>query len=113
MAIIQCPECKKEVSDRAGACPSCGYPISQNISQTQYSNDQSTNAYNYQSNHERNYNKEDLEPSTGYAILGFFIPIVGLILYLVWKSEKPGPSKSAGTGALIGFIIGFILMMFI
>ena len=29
MAIIKCPECGKEVSDRAAACPGCGYPINQ------------------------------------------------------------------------------------
>lgn len=28
MALIKCPECGKEISDRAGNCPNCGYPIS-------------------------------------------------------------------------------------
>ncbi|MCI2068580.1 MAG: zinc ribbon domain-containing protein [Bacilli bacterium] len=28
MAIIKCPECGKEISDKAKACPNCGYPIS-------------------------------------------------------------------------------------
>ena len=27
MALIKCPECGKEISDRAGTCPNCGYPI--------------------------------------------------------------------------------------
>ena len=27
MALIQCPECKKEISDHAKKCPHCGYPI--------------------------------------------------------------------------------------
>ena len=27
MAIINCPECGKEISDHAVACPYCGYPI--------------------------------------------------------------------------------------
>ena len=27
MALITCPECKKQVSDKAAACPSCGAPI--------------------------------------------------------------------------------------
>lgn len=27
MALIQCPECKKEISSLAEACPSCGFPI--------------------------------------------------------------------------------------
>ena len=29
MALIKCPECGKEISDRATSCPNCGYPISQ------------------------------------------------------------------------------------
>lgn len=27
MALIKCPECGKEISDKAGRCPHCGYPI--------------------------------------------------------------------------------------
>lgn len=27
MALITCPECGKEVSDKATTCPNCGYPI--------------------------------------------------------------------------------------
>ncbi len=27
MALIKCPECGKEVSDKAKACPNCGYPV--------------------------------------------------------------------------------------
>lgn len=30
MALIKCPECGNEVSDKAASCPKCGYPI-QNI----------------------------------------------------------------------------------
>jgi uncharacterized membrane protein YvbJ len=27
MALIPCPECAHQVSDKAPSCPSCGYPI--------------------------------------------------------------------------------------
>ena len=27
MALIRCPECGKEISDKAAACPNCGAPI--------------------------------------------------------------------------------------
>ena len=27
MAIIRCPECNNTVSDQAGTCPHCGYPL--------------------------------------------------------------------------------------
>ena len=28
MALISCPECSREISDKAAYCPQCGYPIS-------------------------------------------------------------------------------------
>ncbi|MDR1560573.1 MAG: hypothetical protein LBS84_12950 [Clostridiales bacterium] len=47
-------------------------------------------------------------PSTGMAVLGFLIPIAGLILWLVWKDTKPLKAKSAGKGALVSVIIGVL-----
>lgn len=29
MALIRCPECEREVSDRASACPNCGFPLAE------------------------------------------------------------------------------------
>lgn len=34
MAIIKCPECGKEISDKALSCPNCGCPISSTSSQS-------------------------------------------------------------------------------
>ena len=33
MALIRCPECGREISDQAQACPGCGFPISSCSSQ--------------------------------------------------------------------------------
>lgn len=52
-------------------------------------------------------------PSTGFAILCFCFPIVGLILYCVWKETLPKRAKSAGLGGLLGFIIGAILTILV
>ena len=30
MALIKCPECEKEISDKAIECPKCGYPLAKN-----------------------------------------------------------------------------------
>ena len=46
--------------------------------------------------------------SIGWGVLGFCIPIVGLILFLVWKDQKPRTAKVAGVGALISVIVGVI-----
>jgi len=34
MALINCPECNKEVSDKAVSCPNCGYPMNRNESES-------------------------------------------------------------------------------
>ena len=47
----------------------------------------------------------------GWGVLGFFFPVVGLILFLVWLKNKKKASKAAGIGALIGFIIKIILIV--
>ena len=39
--------------------------------------------------------------SIGWGFLGCCIPIVGLILFLVWRDNKPKNAKAAGIGALI------------
>lgn len=46
--------------------------------------------------------------SFGWAVLGFFIPLVGLILWLVWKDTKPKSAKMAGIGALVGVVISLL-----
>ena len=35
MALISCPECAKQVSDKAAACPNCGHPILERASAPQ------------------------------------------------------------------------------
>lgn len=35
MALIKCPECGREISDKATACPGCGCPINQSVATTQ------------------------------------------------------------------------------
>ena len=51
--------------------------------------------------------KED-KKSVGWGILGFFIPLLGFVLYLLWRKESPLKAKSVGIGALISFCIGIV-----
>jgi len=56
-------------------------------------------------------------PSGGFATLCFFFPVVGLILWLVWKDKTPLKAKSCGKGAIIGvcvevaFVILYIILI--
>lgn len=33
--LIACPECERQVSDRAKACPECGFPIQEHVAELQ------------------------------------------------------------------------------
>lgn len=50
-----------------------------------------------------------------WGLLGCCIPIVGLILFLVWKDTKPKTAKAAGIGALVSVILVVIyyIVMFV
>lgn len=47
--------------------------------------------------------------STGLNILSFFIPLIGLILYLTKKDQTPIKAKGCGKAALIGFILQIVI----
>ena len=51
--------------------------------------------------------------SIGWGILGCCIPIVGLVLFLVWKDTKPRNAKAAGIGALVSVILSVLYYVFI
>lgn len=52
-------------------------------------------------NTQNDVKKTEDSGSAGWGVLGFFIPIVGFILWLVWKDDKPKCSKAAGIGCLV------------
>lgn len=84
---MYCKNCGKTIDDTSSYCNNCGSRID-SVS---------------------NQNASDDRSSFGFAILGFFIPIVGLILFLIYEGKKPKRAKSAGKGALIGFITKIVL----
>lgn len=80
-----CRKCGKEILDEAVICVHCGCSVEEKKQSSQID-----------------------APSTGMAVLGFFVPLAGLIVWLINKDTKPLMAKSAGKGALIGFIVSMV-----
>lgn len=61
-----------------------------------------------------NYVNNDDKGGFLWGLLGCCIPIVGLVLFLVWRSTKPQTAKAAGIGAIVGvvLIVIFYILMF-
>lgn len=81
-----CKNCGVEIADGSTFCPTCG------ASQGAASNQTIVNV-----------NQPAVVDNGGFlwGLLGCCIPLVGLILFLVWKDTKPKTAKAAGIGALI------------
>lgn len=45
----------------------------------------------------------------GWFFLGMVVPVVGLILFLVWRKSEPGKARSAGIGAIVGAALSIII----
>lgn len=84
---MYCKNCGRTVDDTSSYCNNCGARI----------------------DNKPNADASEDSLSQGFAIFGFFIPIVGLILFLIYEEKKPKRAKSAVKGALIGFITEIVL----
>ena len=51
--------------------------------------------------------------STGLKVLCFFIPLIGLILYFVYKGESPNKSKAACHSTLWGVGVGILIQIIV
>lgn len=80
-----CTKCGKELFDEAVICPGCGCSCETQVAPA-----------------------EEDKKSFGWALLGFFVPVAGLVLYLIWKDKTPLKAKSCGKGALVSVIFGVI-----
>lgn len=86
-SFMFCPNCGNRFPMGKKFCDQCGSELKETVGQFNSA-----------------YQNANDAPSTGFSVLGFFFPVVGLILYLVWKDNLPLRAKSAGKGALIGAI---------
>ncbi|WP_278627591.1 zinc ribbon domain-containing protein [Thomasclavelia cocleata] len=89
-----CNKCGRQVIDGANFCPFCGADL-----RYQRNNNSGLSGY---------INPND-ETNFGYTLLSFFMPYIGLVLYIVWLKEFPKRAKSCLNGLIAGIICIIIL----
>lgn len=111
---IYCNQCGAKNDDSARFCEKCGNKLNANASNDNVYNHNAygnsaynNNAYN-NNTPQPNSNGEEDKPSIGFNILGFLIPLVGFILFFVWKDKTPNKAKTLLSWSVGGFILGLI-----
>jgi uncharacterized protein (DUF983 family) len=84
--MAYCSKCGEEKDYQNGKCEKCGFQpqLNQNSS---FAND---------------------DGGFLWGLLGFCVPIVGLVLWLIWRTERPVTAKAAGMGALVSVILNIV-----
>ena len=88
---MYCSNCGNKINDNERFCPYCG---------AEQTGSSKSPAHTVSS---------DDTGSIGWGLLGFFIPIVGIILYCVWRNEKPLNAKISLKGAIISYVSAAVL----
>lgn len=91
---MYCHQCGKEINQDACYCPYCGAP--------QYQNTTAPNSASTV--------QEDDAPSSIFAVISFFIPLAGIILYVIWQKEYPLKAKSCLKGIVSGIVLYVVVM---
>lgn len=84
MALIKCPECKKEISDTVKKCPHCGFKIKNNIDVKEI-----VNRVNFKEILDKlMHNKKML-----YSIIGILLVIIFIIIFIAGGKDSRNAKK--------------------
>ena len=94
-----CGNCGTALPEDANVCPACGKEIRKTVTQDTQQDK------GVQENDKKN------KGSLWWGVLGFFVPVAGLVLFIVWLKDEPRSAKAAGIGALIS--VGLAILLFV
>ena len=115
---MYCVKCGKLLDENDKFCSNCGKRISLSNENSSVNIEENKEFVQNCSNVKNSdYNANILEEKKDKAnvflvIISFFIPLVGLILFLAYNNEKPKFAKANGISALVGFIV-YLIVFFI
>lgn len=118
---MNCKWCGKEVDQNSKFCPNCGREIlgdnvnniNQNVSDINPEEKLGNLTQEDQNLNQERINNVEEKVNVWLAILSYFVPIAGLIIFLVKKDKEPKTAKASGICALVSFLINMILIVVI
>lgn len=85
-----CGNCGKELNEKQDVCLKCGVLVRKNVLEEK----------------EKNSNL-----NIGWLFLGFFFPVIGIILYFCFRKDNNSSAKSVIIGVFISLVLLFLLII--
>lgn len=105
MALISCPECSREISDKASVCPQCGAPSANPTTEAQFNPDTGQRIATERSGKSNSTqvtgNVHNVRSGGAWEALGFIAIVVGLIMAMA----SSGMMGFGGLLMLVGFVV--------
>lgn len=114
---MYCPNCGSQNTDQATFCVNCGNALKSTAGNATPPTPPPAFPPNppQQPGYQQPYGQQRPAPEdkvdTILSILAFCFPIVGLILYFVWKDNRPNSAKQICTVSAIGFGVGVVFYL--
>lgn len=124
MALIKCPECGKEISDKSKTCINCGYPISEYASELQTEEQDVSEQIKENQGKEKTFSSEIRK--TNYVVektpfwkrwwflmlMCIFVPPVGIVFLWIAKKPKYAPVRTTISVFLAMYAVIWCVAMF-
>lgn len=88
MALIKCPECGKEISDKAIACPNCGCPMESKVTDKTQLNEPTTPPKNVSSMYKKEHTPINSTTKLIIGIISGIIIIGAIAIYLLTSNLR-------------------------
>lgn len=119
MAIIKCPECGKEISDKADRCISCGYPIQQFLAERDINSQKQDNIMSESFEDTDGSSNDDLQniqqkvmEKYNKKITTSIISSVGFALVTIWDFYLSSDIEFDSIGLNLMFVVCGLLTIF-
>ncbi len=114
---MHCSKCGAQQNDDAKFCSNCGNNFNSEATSFNQPN-QFAGSTNYSNFNSTNFNSQPMNPkdnpSNFAGVVSCCFPIVGLILYFLWRDEKPNSSKRICywmIGGIVAYVVIYIIFL--
>ena len=98
---MRCKYCGKQLDEGSVVCPRCGKSQGGEVNLPPPPVEERYTPFD---------ESADTSHLWKYMVIGFFVPLAGIILYFMWRYKKPRTAQACLKGALVCIAVGVVVL---